>query len=56
MKEIASCDIRLTSLIGPAGRLGEPDDIAENIAFLASDESVWITSQVLSIDGGFCLI
>ena len=40
----------------PAGRLDEPDDIAEGIAFLASDESVWITGQMLSINDGSCLV
>jgi 3-oxoacyl-[acyl-carrier protein] reductase len=34
------------------GRIGEPDDIANAIAFLASPESGWITAQMLTIDGG----
>jgi NAD(P)-dependent dehydrogenase (short-subunit alcohol dehydrogenase family) len=36
-----------------AGRLGQPQDIAEVVAFLASDRSAWITGQLWSIDGGF---
>ena len=40
----------------PAGRLGEPDDIAAGILFLASDDAAWITGQVLSINGGFCMV
>lgn len=40
----------------PAGRLGEPNDIAAGILFLASDEAAWITGQVLSINGGFCMV
>jgi NAD(P)-dependent dehydrogenase (short-subunit alcohol dehydrogenase family) len=36
----------------PLGRVGEPDDIARAIAFLASDESGWITGETLSVDGG----
>lgn len=34
------------------GRVGEPDDIANAIAFLAAPESGWITAQVLTVDGG----
>jgi NAD(P)-dependent dehydrogenase (short-subunit alcohol dehydrogenase family) len=35
------------------GRLGQPQDIAEVVGFLASDRSSWITGQLWSIDGGF---
>src|SRR5499433_3131857 len=34
------------------GRLGEPEDIANTVVFLASPESGWITAQVLTVDGG----
>jgi 3-oxoacyl-[acyl-carrier protein] reductase len=34
------------------GRIGEPEDIANAIAFLASPESGWITAQMLTVDGG----
>jgi 3-oxoacyl-[acyl-carrier protein] reductase len=34
------------------GRLGEPKDIAEVVAFLASDEAGWITGQTINCDGG----
>jgi NAD(P)-dependent dehydrogenase (short-subunit alcohol dehydrogenase family) len=33
-------------------RIGEPEDIANAVAFLASPESGWITAQVLTVDGG----
>ncbi len=36
----------------PLGRLGEPEDIARSIAFLASDDASWITGHALSVDGG----
>ncbi len=39
----------------PAGRLGEPDDIAAAIVFLASERAAWITGQVLSVNGGFVM-
>lgn len=36
----------------PVGRLGEPDDIAQAMLFLASDEAKHITGQTLVVDGG----
>jgi 3-oxoacyl-[acyl-carrier protein] reductase len=37
----------------PFGRLGEPDDAARAVAWLASDEAAWITGQVIDSEGGF---
>lgn len=34
------------------GRIGEPEDIANAVVFLASPRSGWITAQVLTVDGG----
>jgi 3-oxoacyl-[acyl-carrier protein] reductase len=34
------------------GRIGEPADVANAIAFLAAPESGWITAQLLTVDGG----
>ena len=36
----------------PLKRMGTPEDVAKAILFLASDESVYITGQVLPVDGG----
>jgi len=36
----------------PLGRVGEPEEIAELIAYLASDRASWITGATYSIDGG----
>lgn len=38
----------------PLGRIGAPEDVAELIAFLASDAAGFITGQVIGIDGGLC--
>ena len=37
----------------PSGRVGEPEDAARLIAFLAGDEAAWITGQVIHSEGGF---
>jgi len=37
----------------PMGRIGLPEDAAKTISFLASDESQWITGQVIKSEGGF---
>ena len=36
----------------PAGRAGKPEEIADTVAFLASDKAAYITGQVISVDGG----
>ena len=37
----------------PMGRLGEPEEVARAIAFLASDEASFITGAILPVDGGY---
>jgi len=39
----------------PAGRKGTPDDIAEAVAFLASEQTAYITGQTLHVDGGLVM-
>lgn len=36
----------------PLGRVGEPEDVAAAITFLASDDAAWITGVTLPVDGG----
>ena len=40
----------------PLGRKGKPEEIAYAAAFLASDESAYITGQVLGVDGGMAMM
>ncbi len=39
----------------PLGRFGTPEDVANAVAFLVSDEAAYITGQVLSVDGGLVM-
>ncbi|WP_283135751.1 SDR family NAD(P)-dependent oxidoreductase [Rhizohabitans arisaemae] len=41
--------------IVPLGRVGEPEDIADAVVFLASHQARWITGQVLQVAGGHAL-
>ncbi len=36
----------------PLGRVGEPEDVADAVAFLASADAAWITGHTLPVDGG----
>jgi NAD(P)-dependent dehydrogenase (short-subunit alcohol dehydrogenase family) len=45
-------ELRRLQRIIPLGRVGEPQEIASAIAFLASDEATYVTGQTLFIDGG----
>jgi NAD(P)-dependent dehydrogenase (short-subunit alcohol dehydrogenase family) len=36
----------------PLGRLGRPEDIAQAVLYLASDEARWTTGAILTVDGG----
>ncbi len=38
----------------PMGSFGKPEDIANTVAFLMSDEAAYITRQVISVNGGMC--
>jgi NAD(P)-dependent dehydrogenase (short-subunit alcohol dehydrogenase family) len=46
--------VRLAKMY-PLGRVGEPEDIAAAVAFLASDDAAWITGLTLPVEGGVLL-
>ena len=39
----------------PMGRAGSPGDVANMVAFLASDEADYITAEVINVGGGMIL-
>jgi NAD(P)-dependent dehydrogenase (short-subunit alcohol dehydrogenase family) len=57
LKDSGASDIdaarRDVGLLHPLGHMGEPDDIAWGVVYLASDESKFITGAELVIDGGY---
>lgn len=40
----------------PLRRIGNPDDVAPMVAFLASDAAAWVTGQTISVNGGFAMV
>lgn len=56
MTSVLSDEIRKTILSKiPLGSLGQPEDIASMVAFLASAEAKYITGQVMAVDGGMVM-
>ena len=48
----------VTNMLGsiPQGRMGNPEEIAATVAFLASDEASYITGQTMHVNGGMAMI
>ncbi|MFF4394148.1 SDR family NAD(P)-dependent oxidoreductase [Streptomyces sp. NPDC001480] len=49
-------DLDAVRALYPLGRVGEPDDIAAAVAFLASGDAAWITGTTLVVDGGLTAV
>ncbi len=50
-------DEQRARLVGaiPLGRMGQPDDVASAVAWLASDEAGWVTGTTLHVNGGMAM-
>jgi 3-oxoacyl-[acyl-carrier protein] reductase len=50
---VAGSDFEKQMLAGtPLGRIGQPDDIATVVSFIASDDAKWVTGSILQVAGG----
>jgi NAD(P)-dependent dehydrogenase (short-subunit alcohol dehydrogenase family) len=49
-------DLEAVRRLYPLGRVGEPEDIAAAVAFLASPDAAWITGTTLVVDGGLTAV
>jgi NAD(P)-dependent dehydrogenase (short-subunit alcohol dehydrogenase family) len=44
--------LNASAAMHPLGRIGRPAEVATVISWLLSDQSSWVTGQVIGIDGG----
>ena len=53
LKDKTQAQIEQLSKLAPLERLGQPEDIADVVAFLAGPDGGWVNGQVLRANGGF---
>jgi NAD(P)-dependent dehydrogenase (short-subunit alcohol dehydrogenase family) len=52
LRGIAAEQVRAMGEMHPMKRIGQPEDVAEMIAFLVSDAASWMTGAIIPVDGG----
>lgn len=55
LKKIPEAKMKKYLSMIPMQKIGEPEDVANAVSFLASDQSKYITGQILTIDGGLSI-
>ena len=53
--QLATETIELLKTLTPAGRLGEPEELAATLIWLVSDASSYVTGATIPVDGGFVM-
>jgi NAD(P)-dependent dehydrogenase (short-subunit alcohol dehydrogenase family) len=48
--------LKASTAMHPLGRIGEPEEVAEAIAWLLDAKQSWITGQILGVDGGLATL
>ena len=52
LKDMPASALEQVKAMTPLGRLGQPEEVADAVAFLASPRAAYITGQVLAVNGG----
>jgi 3-oxoacyl-[acyl-carrier protein] reductase len=56
MTQVLSAEAKTSFMSSiPLGRMGSPEDVANAVAFLASDSASYITGQTIHVDGGMLM-
>ena len=55
LKDFTEADLENLRLETPLERLGEPEDVAELVSYVASEKARFLTGQVIGLNGGFVI-
>ncbi|PIC82688.1 3-oxoacyl-ACP reductase FabG [Sporosarcina sp. P1] len=47
---------KMATMLTPAGRMGDPSEVASVVAFLSSDDSSFVNGECISVSGGFLMV